>query len=322
MAEEEGQTKRNRRIEKGSLFHIRRSPPEEQEVACVTVKEEKKHLRRVVKTGPMRRKHMSESLEAEKVDAQQIKITEEVLKGISFSAEEPPKKVTDSRTFTCFVCGGTVSITAERCTHCDARYIRDIPPEAIAEMEAAESDAAFVDEPVIKRDRVPCIHFSPESGIMNILEDDNREPDFVTECDGCGTLVEFSTDRCPICGKIFEAADSGLVAVFKGMEFDKDCSGEMDCPLCGEVITPRDGKCTACGELVHADNPKDPSSKVEPLIHNDNVVFMHLDVESGEVNYLQRLMHKFGFEQVTVQLEGIGRAGFEHEGEWKGLSRM
>jgi hypothetical protein len=38
------------------------------------------------------------------------------------------------------------------------------------------------------------------------------------------------------------------------------------------------------------------------------------------VNFLQKLAKNQGFEQMTVQLEGIGRSGFDKD--WKSLSRV
>ena len=48
---------------------------------------------------------------------------------------------------------------------------------------------------------------------------------------------------------------------------------------------------------------------------------MHLDVETGELNYLQRLAKRLGFEQMTVHLDGIGQSG-GFEKDWKSLSRI
>jgi len=288
-------------------------------VEFVTVKEEKVHLKRVVKAKPMSRKHMAEALAAPTLTQKDIKITTEVIASVTPTAQKPP--VSESpENFTCFQCGTPVPKTADRCPKCNALYLKDISETSLAELESAEDNACEEPEEVFDREDIPCIHFDAQEGIFNYLEKDSRDPDFMVECSYCGTVIEFETNRCPICGKKFDITDTGLVGLFSDMEFDKDCEGEIDCPLCGERVVPDDGKCPACGEMVHAANAGDPSEKVEPVIHSENVVFMHFDVETGELNYLQRLAKKLGFEQLTVQLESVGETAFEQD--WKSLSRI
>jgi hypothetical protein len=103
------------------------------------------------------------------------------------------------------------------------------------------------------------------------------------------------------------------------MEFgENDLEEELDCPHCGEHVSLAQGACPACHEKVEG---ADSAGKIEPVVHGDNVVFMHLDVETGELNYLQRLAKRLGFEQMTVHLDGIGQSG-GFEKDWKSLSRI
>jgi len=292
---------------------------EEKKVEFVTVKEERVHLKRVVKAKPMSRKHMSEAYDAPAVTQKQMTITKEVMASVAPAAPRHPARK-EVATFACVQCGTLVPKTADRCPKCNTLYLKDISEASMAELESAEDTLSEEPEEVFDKGAVPCIHFDAQEGIINYLENDNRDPDFMVECSYCGTVIEFDTDRCPICGKKFDVTDTGIVGLFSGMDFDKDCKGEIGCPLCGEKTVPEGGKCTACGEVVHFEDPNDPSEKVEPVIHSDNVVFMHFDVESGELNYLQRLANKIGFEQLTVQLEGIGKTSFEQD--WKSLSRI
>jgi hypothetical protein len=39
------------------------------------------------------------------------------------------------------------------------------------------------------------------------------------------------------------------------------------------------------------------------VVHGENVVFIHLDVESGELDCLLRTPHRLGLEHLTVKLE-------------------
>ena len=155
---------------------------------------------------------------------------------------------------------------------------------------------------------------------IGFAESDEMCLDFMTECANCGTIIEFYTDRCPICGKRFDVSDTGLVSLFSDMKFETDRPGEVNCPVCGDMVKPSRGKCPACKELIAFSGPKDPGIKVDPIIHDDNVVFIHLDVEAGEVNCLQRSEEGFGLERVSVHLENIGQGEFERGR--KGVAHM
>ena len=312
-------TKKNRAdSSKGaSLFNLFK--PKTDEVEYVTVREETKHLHRVVKPRPMSVKHASETMSGPAITERDIEITGEVIDGIAPTDHEAPKAEPGS--FNCHQCGAPLSLGAARCPKCNSRYV-EISDEALKELESAEMDIGdeAEDGDVVEKEGAPCIHFNLETGTVSYLEDDGRDPDFMLECSHCGTEIQFDTDRCPICGTALGLSDTGLVSLFTDMKFDEVKDDEMDCPLCGEHVTLTKGKCPACSEIVQGWDPRDPSAKVDPVIHNDNVVFMHLDVETGELNYLQRMAKKLGFEQLTVQLDCINKPGFEQD--WKSLSRI
>ncbi len=302
------------------MFKSKRSVQPEEEV--VTVTEGKKRVKRVVKAKPMSREHMSESMETPRVSDEDIKITAAVMQGIGSSpGRQAPSKAVEP-VFTCFECGTAVPVNADRCPRCNTLYVRDVGKEDIDALDSIDDEFAANTDEVISKGEIPCMHFNAESGTINYLETDTKAPDFEVECSHCGTLIGFDADRCPICGTKFESSDTGLVNLFSNMEFDKGCTGNIACPLCGENVELSGGRCPACGETVCEDNPRDPDRNVEPVIHNENVVFLHLDVESGEVNYLQRPARKLGFEQLTVKLDGIGKGGFDREIDWKSLSRI
>ena len=127
--------------------------------------------------------------------------------------------------------------------------------------------------------------------------------ELVRECPHCGTGVQLEVDLCPICGSRLGPPDGGLVGLFDGMEF-RDEDREIDCPLCGEHVVLVDGACPACNEPVAADGRKEDPSAVEPLLHGHDILLMRLDVESGEVSYLQRAKDGEGWDQVTVPVTG------------------
>ena len=124
--------------------------------------------------------------------------------------------------------------------------------------------------------------------------------ELVRECPHCGTGVQLDVDLCPICGSRLGSPDGGLVGLFDGMEF-RDEDREIDCPLCGEHVVLVEGTCPACNEHVTGDVLEDPAA-MDPVVHEPNIVLMRLDVESGEVSYLQRAKDGEGWDQVTVQV--------------------
>jgi uncharacterized protein with PIN domain len=289
------------------------------EVEFVTVKEDKLHVRRVMKVKPRSIKHASETMRGPTITERDIEITGEVIDGVAPTDQVAPKAEPGS--FNCLQCGAPLSLGADRCPKCNSRYV-EISDEALKELESAEMDVGdeSLDGDIVEKEDAPCIHFNLETGTVSYLEDDGRDSDFMLECSHCGTEIEYDTDRCPICGTALGLSDTGLVSLFTDMKFDEVKEDEMDCPLCGEHVTLTKGKCPACSEIVQGGDPRDPSAKVDPVIHNDNVVFMHLDVVTGELNYLQRMAKKLGFEQLTVQLDCINKPGFEQD--WKSLSRI
>jgi len=150
-----------------------------------------------------------------------------------------------------------------------------------------------------------------DQGVISFAEGDEMCIDFAVECENCGTMIEYLTERCPICGRRFDIADTGIASLYSDMEFDSDHAAEIDCPVCGEKVKPSRGKCPACKESIGFTKADDPGAKVDPIVRDENVVFVHLDVESGEVNCLQRVENSSGFERLSVRLETIGQGEFE-----------
>ena len=300
-----------------SLFGTRKPKEDTEPVKTMTVRLETKKLRRVMKTGKMARKHGSEAFQATAMTQKDVQITEQVMESVAPSLPTPPQRTQE--TFTCVQCGAEVPLEAERCPICQSLYIKDVSDEALDEVAAAEDALDEDADTFMATEATPCIHFDAETGTISYLENDNSDPDFMLECSHCGTGIQFTIDKCPICATKLDVTDTGIVSLFANMEFgENDLEEELDCPLCGEHVSLVQGACPACHEKVEG---ADSAGKIEPVVHGDNVVFMHLDVETGELNYLQRLVKRLGFEQMTVHLDGIGKGG-GFEKDWKSLSRI
>jgi rubrerythrin len=312
-AEKDGQKK-----DRGSIFGFHK-PAEQKKGKYVTVKEEKKHLKRVVKARPMSRKHMADSFKADAVTEEDMMITQNVIEQVSAPVAAQPKPAV-ALTFTCYQCGAQVSFDSERCPRCKSFYLKNLRDEDVDELLRAEQMRDTPLDDFVERANSPVVHFDAETGVMHFLEADKGEPDFVFECAHCGTVVELNTDRCPICGTKLELGDTGLVGMFTDMEFDAGPLDDADCPFCGEKVSLDSGKCPACSNDLGACGDCDPAHKVRPVLRAENVVFLHLDIVTGEINFLQRNTARHGYDQVSVQLDGIGNGGFEQD--WSSLSRI
>ena len=124
-------------------------------------------------------------------------------------------------------------------------------------------------------------------------------PSVSLECSHCGTEIEFITRICPMCGASLTRQRSGIVSLLADSTFDEDSADELDCPLCGDRVLLIDGTCPSCGEAVSSAG----SEKVDPIIHMDDVVYLHLDVPLGELSYLQGLGKRQRFEQMSFRID-------------------
>jgi len=307
------------------------SKKEEEPTQKVMIKVETRVKRKVLKLGKKGRRHASEAYESAKVTSKDMEITREVLESVGTrpavqdSAPSPRSdRSYEPKTFTCGQCGANVPLGASLCPKCDCHYLNDISDEQLRDLESAEREVHEEMFPetgrMIGRTEAPCIHFDAVDGTVSYLQDDHELPNISVVCSGCDTEIEFETDRCPMCGTKLDKDEGGLVGLFTGMEFDSDESMDMDCPFCGEHVVLANGTCPACNEAVRPVDVGSPEERIDPVIHMGNVVFLHLDVSTGQVNFLQKLAKKQGFEQMSVQLEGIGRSGFDKD--WKSLSRV
>ncbi|MEM4233402.1 MAG: zinc ribbon domain-containing protein, partial [Thermoplasmata archaeon] len=249
---------------------------------------ERRRIRRILKSKPVRRHHASNAPEEVEITEEALSITEDVIEQV-LAKPRPNSKGSSEAPFRCLQCGAPVPQDSDRCPKCLVLYLHDVSEEEVNQLERAESKPGFDEiheDERVNRNSVRMVHLNVESGMMSFIERSGCDWGAETECPKCGTVVEFDTNACPMCGTRLEGVRKDLMNMLSDMEIDSGCAGEINCPLCGERTLPRDGRCQECGERVHCDNPKDVSSKVQPLIRKDKVVFVHLDVTAGEVNYL------------------------------------
>jgi RNA polymerase subunit RPABC4/transcription elongation factor Spt4 len=221
--------------------------------------------------------------------------------------------------FKCFQCGAQVGYDSDRCPGCKSFYVKDVRPEDVDELLRAEQERDGGVDEIMRVHGAPTVRVEGEFSLMRLLEDERTDPGFVTECRRCGTVIELDTDRCPMCGAPLGQDDEGLVGVFKDMEFDPSPFEEADCPFCGEHVRLALGSCPECGRALDTRDDGDPNLKVLPLLKADNVVFVHLDIETGEIDILQRNAARHRYDQASMFLDLAENGG--HGRTKPGLSR-
>lgn len=218
--------------------------------------------------------------------------------------------------FRCCQCDAVVGSDSDRCPGCGAFYIRGLKDEDVDELSRAEllSEEPSVD--FVEAHRSSTVQFDADIDIMSLLDDGITDPGFVSECSHCGTVVELSTSRCPICGTPMEHLKVGLVDMFTGMEFDPEPFDDADCPYCGEHVRPRAGDCPSCGKAIGFKSRRDPDMKVKPVLRDRDVVFIHLDIDTGDISVLRRDRTRHRYDQGLLHLNGAedGSQGRAREG--------
>lgn len=160
-----------------SLFGTHKPKGDTEPVETMTVRQETKKLRRVMKTGKMARKHGSEAFQATAMTQKDVQITEQVMESIAPSVPASPQRT--QGTFTCVQCGADIPLDAERCPICQTLYIKDVSDEALDEVAAAETALDEEADSFMATEATPCIHFDAETGTISYLENDNSDPDFI-----------------------------------------------------------------------------------------------------------------------------------------------
>ena len=106
--------------------------------------------------------------------------------------------------------------------------------------------------------------------------------------------------RCP---NDDDERSRGLARLLCDLPFDIRTPSVLDCPLCGEHVRLKKGVCPKCNEPIFAEAPGSGWDEVRPLITADGIVFLHFDVESGELSYLQGGSGRFGVQRVELTLD-------------------
>lgn len=287
----------------------------------VTEKRKVRHLRRISKRGEKALRHMSESLQKDSVSEKELEITRQVVEGVS-NPPPPETAVPEVPTFTCFQCGTRIPMDSSRCPNCRILYVRDLKGEAIEEVPTPKDETLINDgrAEAFKGDAMSFANFDVVTGVVTCLRAEEGETDFGLECQNCGAVTQFGTDRCPLCGHSFDEWDTGLVGLLEGLKFDLDEDMELDCPVCGEHVVIDNDRCPSCKEKIAPVNRRDPNAVVLTILKEKDVLFVHLDVLGEDLRFAQKMMFRKTSEIPAIHLDSVGKSGFDHE--WKSLARI
>lgn len=182
---------------------------------------------------------------------------------------------------------------SERCPECGTAYSKD---EITAETQEAEIDAelalddAFEDvSQLFEQDELGCGYFDVDHGIVAYVEPRDGSKDAVFECLNCKTVIEFDAGRCPFCNEPLKKIEEGIVEIVNGVivgeDLDMEISRAVFCPICGDLLALDGGHCIVCETKLVSPLDED-FSRLCPVVPSSNLVFLHLDVENGDLNYL------------------------------------
>ncbi|MEM2838987.1 MAG: hypothetical protein QW505_03930 [Thermoplasmata archaeon] len=58
------------------------------------------------------------------------------------------------------------------------------------------------------------------------------------------------------------------------------------CPVCGSTVKGKQGCCVSCGTIIDGPAPG-TNYALKPMLPIDRLLFLHLDVESGKISYIE-----------------------------------
>jgi RNA polymerase subunit RPABC4/transcription elongation factor Spt4 len=195
--------------------------------------------------------------------------------------------------FRCLKCATLVPLDSERCPKCGTAYIKD---EISKETEEAEIDAELdLDDsledvsPLFEQDELGCGYFDVENGIVAYVEPRHGSKDVVFECLNCKTVLEFEAKRCPFCNEPLKKIEEGIIEIVNGVivgeDLDMEISRDIFCPICGDLLALENGHCIVC-ETKLVSQPDENLALLCPIVPSNNLIFLHLNVENGDLNYL------------------------------------
>jgi len=215
--------------------------------------------------------------------------------------------------FPCANCGAVIPEGSVRCPSCNILYVDDLAGDSSEIDPDPTPEEVLEGDTILENGSMAFVHFGIDTGKVTCLQMDQETSDFGLECSNCGVVSEFCTSKCPLCGHGFGRDDPGLVALLEGLKFDLDGDAELDCPSCGEHVKTEGQSCPSCNEFINPPASHNDTTGVLTILKDRDVVFVHLDVQSGDLSFASRTGADVKPEQQRVHLDSIDSIGLAEE---------
>ena len=199
-------------------------------------------------------------------------------------AKDPPVE-RHGRELPCLNCSASINYGDERCSECGTRYVWEDILDFLSQTIGMEGNGADGIEPLFDQGGVECGYFDVKNGVVAYVGRP-KAGDGPLECTRCGTILEIELTRCPLCGGTTKRMVSGIAKIITGLIPNADeVSDSMD-----EIPLGRDsdGEEYSPFEYLHGHDTIDDSRPILPSLPSEKGFFVHLNVESGEIDYLTR----------------------------------
>lgn len=84
----------------------------------------------------------------------------------------------------------------------------------------------------------------------------------------------------------------------------KNRTRNVTCPVCGSPLRGKQGCCIYCGTVIDSPAPG-TNDALRPMVPIDRLLFLHLDVESGKICYIESDGEHNLFGEVNLKEEKI-----------------
>lgn len=72
------------------------------------------------------------------------------------------------------------------------------------------------------------------------------------------------------------------------------------CPVCGSALNGKQGCCVSCGTIIDGPAPG-TNYALKPMLPIDRLLFLHLDVESGKISYIESDSQQDFFGEIDLK---------------------
>lgn len=194
-----------------------------------------------------------------------------------------------TRGFDCLNCHSHGLFGMDHCLDCGTRYVwQDIPE---VDEGSSDDDLSSDSEPLFDQKAVECGYLDVEGGVFAFTGPTCSNRYELSECLNCGTLLEIPVKSCPLCGGALDQLTGGLTKLMSGAiagsRITTDLSGRVFCQSCGDMAYNKGGNCSNCTARLSPQSVE-LSIPLSSIFPSENIVFAHLNIESGTMECLSQ----------------------------------